>query len=1098
MKKTMQKMLLLWLMSCVSVASWAQQKTVTGTVTNEEGAPVAAASFTVRGTSNGGVTDEDGKFSVTVSDDNAVLEFSAIGYQNTEITVGRSNTLSVVLTKADATGMDEVVVTALGIKRDKKALGYAVTSLKGEDLVKAGNTMNPLTSLYGQAAGVGISVGSAGPTGGVNIKIRGSAGLQVDTKTRPLIVVDGVPIYDEESNMASRGFDPLNSFDYGSGINDINGEDIESIEILKGAKASVLYGSRAGNGVIMITTKKGKNTRGLGINFSYQNTFEKPVSFIEWQNEFGTGTSVYDTIYGTNRLGQRVRVLNNGRQQFGPAFDNSPIMNYDSSMTTYKGYPNNWIDLFQTTNTDVYSVAIAGANEKGNMRLGYTRKDYKGQLDNFFQKSNTISFNGQMQASDLATFELNANLFNVVTQNRYPNLQRLVSYGFNRDIDYQGLAYVFRDSLGQQYRENPLGLPVSMSDATGYTQILWEQNANRNIDNKTHFVGAFKVNLKFTPWLSFTGSAGTDYTDWNFTTMNAVTRKVPTVQGGSYAVRNTNTTVMNYNGFLNVTKDIADFDIFAFVGAEYSKTSQRGISRNTVGGLLYPDWYSINASRNISGNFSEAGSANRSSQVLYSVLGSASIGYKNTYYAEFSARNDWSSLLEPGKNSYFYPGASLTWNFNQTFEIPKLRYGKLRFSWADVGRGAPSPYFAYNAPTPGTAGTSQVPTIYAPGSVFPIEGIRPERNREFETGFETRWFEKTPLEIDFSFYTGNTYDQIMALGISNATGWPNTKINAGNVKKWGYELFAKFTPILNDDWKWDVYVNAANQRSKVVKLYPGITSYSITGGLSYAIMADEGKPIGEVRAIDYLRDPNGNKIVSSTGTYTSDPSKLVNVANINPKFLGGFGTDLAYKNISLRAGLDYKFGGTYLSYSNYYLLGNGSVEQTLQYRDEARGGLAYYIDASGKRIPWQHNQAAPAGAQGGRVYHDGVIQPGVKEVVDGAGNKTYVPNDIIINAATYYGQFIHDVGEWFQPDYFVKNDYIKFRELSLMYTLPKSIVSKIKLQKLSVSLIARNLFYLYRTIPHLDPESALGSNQFVEYSPYPQMRSYGFKIDVSF
>ena len=298
--------------------------------------------------------------------------------------------------------------------------------------------------------------------------------------------------------------------------------------------------------------------------------------------------------------------------------------------------------------------------------------------------------------------------------------------------------------------------------------------------------------------------------------------------------------------------------------------------------------------------------------------------------------------------------------------------------------------------------------------------------------------------------------------------------------------------------KWDVTFNAANQRSKVIKLYPGITQYAITGSGAYSIMAIEGEPIGDVQAYDYLRSPSGEKIVNSSGVYGPDKTKLITVANVNPKFIGGFGTDFYYKNFNVHLGFDYKFGGTYLSYSNFYLLGNGSVKETLKYRDEDHGGLAYYIDANNNKVQWQHDQPAPADAANGHVYHDGVIQPGVQEVTDGNGNKSYVPNSTIISATDYYSQYIHDNNEWFQPDNLVKNDYIKFREFALTYTIPKSIVSKLKLQKLSVAFVARNLFYLYKTIKYIDPESALGSNQFTEYSPYPQMRSLGFKINVSF
>jgi len=1064
---------------------------VKGKVTDGKGDPMVNVSVTVKGKNGVGVTtNQSGEFSIN-AEPGDILIFSSIGFESQSVKVGDRSTINISLVQADSK-LNDVVVTALGIKREKKTIGYSITSLKGDDLMKAGNTVNPLTTLYGQAAGVGITVGSAGPTGSVNIKIRGSAGLDASTKTRPLIVVDGVPIYDENSNMATRGYDPLNSFDYGTGINDINGEDIESIEILKGAKASVLYGSRAGNGVILITSKKGQKTRGLGVGLTFQSTLDHPVSYIDWQNEYGSGQNVYDTVYGKDRSGNTVRVMNNSRLQFGPKFDGSRIMGYDSSMTTYRAYPDNWNRLFRNTVTNITTVSMSGANERGNMRLSYTRKDYLGEVNNFFQKDNTLSFHGQINASDLATFEINSNLYSIKTQNRYPNVARLVSYGFNRDIDYQGIAHLYKDSLGQAYntQNNSLGFPTSVAgDGSGYFASLWNQNENRNIDNKTHFTGSIKVNLKFTPSISLTGNAGVDYTDWDFTNYSKVTQIVPTVMGGKYSFERKNYNVQNFNAFLNYNHSFHhDWDIFAFAGPEYSKTTYTDLHVNTVGGLQFANWYDLSASQTTTGDYGQTRGAGRNSSELHSVLGSASIGYKGTYYLELSARNDWTSLLQPGYNSYFYPGASATWNFSQNLQIPKLTYGKLRLSWANVGRGAPYPYFASPSYGLGVVPGTTAVTVSGPSALF-SGVIKPERNREMELGFDTRWFETTPLEVDFSYYTGNTYDQIMGLNLSQPTGFTNIRFNAGNVKKWGYELFIKYTPAKTNSLRWDVTFNAANQRTKVIKLYPGITNYAIAGSGAYVIRAVEGKPIGDIQLYDYLRDLKGNKIVAG-GVYGPDNKKFVTAGNVNPDFIGGFGTDFYYKSFNIHAGFDYKFGGRYLSYSNFYLIGNGQVKSTLKYRDQAHGGLAYYIDGSGNNVALT-NGTPPAGT---KIYYDGVILPGVVANMNG----TYSNNTTIISAATYYGQYIHDLSEWFQPDNLVKNNYIKFRELSLTYTIPKSIVSKVKLQKAAVSAIARNLFYLYKTIPNIDPESLLGSDQFVEYSPYPQMRSYGVKLDVSF
>lgn len=1084
----MRKIFLLMIMCITFLGSTFAQNSVTGKVTDNEGLGIPGATVLEKGTINGTLTDNDGKYSIKVASEKSIIVFSFVGMTTLEETVKSRLVINVKLTSADIE-LGELVVTALGIRRKEKALGYAMSSIKGNELLKAGNSDSPLASIYGKAAGVGVSIGSAGPTGSINVKIRGAGGLEANAKTRPLFVVDGVPIYDENTNMSSRGYNPLNSFDYGTGINDLNSEDIESIEILKGAKAAVLYGSAGANGVMLFTTKSGAKTRGLGVQFSYQHNIDKPKNYIDWQNEFGSGTSIYDTVFATVS-GKQVRKINTSRFQFGPKFDNSTIMFFDSTMVPYRAYPHNFDDLFKPTSTDIYSFAISGGSEKGSMRVGYTNKDYKGFLDNFYQKSNSLSFNGKMKASKLASFELIANFYDVKTQNRYPNLGRLVSYGFNRDYDYTKLRDLYKDKDGYKPVWEDYGLPASVGDNTGYLAMLWDQNENRDNDNKTHLTGTFKTNLQFLPWLSVVTSAGIDYTDWNFITKNKVERILPSIAGGGYSFARKNYTVQNFNAFVNFEKKFFNdkLEVLAFAGPEYRGISLNNISTSTQGGLQFPDWYSLSASKG-----TIAASHSRSMEVLYSVLGSASFSWVNAYYLELQARQDWSSTLPPENNSYFYPGASLTWNFSETYKIPYLMFGKLRLSWADVGKGAPSAYYANQLYSAGQIYNSDVTTMSGPGSLFSGQ-LKPERKREYEIGFNTVFFEKGRVNVDFSFYTSNTYNEIMGIPLSSPTGYSQIKINAGKVKRWGYELSITGTPVLTTNFRWDVTFNTANQKSKTIKLFEGITKKAVYGGGSYGIWAEEGKTFGEIKMYDYLKSPDGSRIVSSTGYYSKDDKNLIVAGNINPDFIGGISTDLNYKSFRFSVGLDYKFGGTFLSHSNYYLLGNGQINETLKYRDEAHGGLAYYINNSGKKIKTEHNASVPTGNTNKIIYHDGLILSGVKD----NGNGNYTANDAIITSQEYWSTFIQDMNEWFQPDYLYKNDYIKVREVSFAYTVPKAISNKFKMEKVALSVFGRNLFFLYKTMPNIDVESTLGSDSFEEYTYLPSTRSYGFKIDVSF
>ncbi len=1071
---------------------FSQNITINGVVRDDAGDILPGVTVRLKNTAAGISTDGDGKYTISVPNTNAVLVFSYIGFEPQEVTVGNRRTIDITLSES-AMVIEEVIVTALGMKRDTRALGYAISSIKGSDMLIAGTTVNPLTTLYGKAAGVGVQAGVAGPTGGINIKIRGAASLETSSKTRPLFVVDGVPIHDRESNMASRNYDPLNSFDYGAGINDINPEDIESMEILKGAKASVLYGSEGANGVILITTKRGARTRGLGVTVSFQHTYEQPFSYTEWQNEYGNGT---DTQWPALPAGQTVRKISNNRFDFGPKFDGTPIEFYDGSINPYQAYPNNFMDLFRKGDSDNVTVAIAGGNDNGNMRVAYTNYNYNGVMDNFWQKKNTLSISGQMKVSDFASFEVVSNWFFVDTHNRLPNLQDIVAWGVHRAYDYNKLKAIYLTDdgfLNEELFDNG-GLPNS---SRSLINMWWQMNKNSNLDAKTHNITSIRATLRFTPWLYFIGQAGIDYNNTDYTTKNPIQRKNP-YRGGRYAFQRDNTYMQNYEGFLNFEKGFMndDLHVHVFAGPSYRSGSDNTINVSTYGGLNYPDWYSLANGTSFPGqaNAGNVRGHSRGSDVTYSVLGAATVGWKSAYYLEFSARNDWSSTLPPANNSYFYPGVSLTWNFTESFAIPHLNYGKLFTSYADVGRPA-SRYYALKSYDIGFLQLlPDVARVSGPGDLFAGD-LKPERKREFELGFSSRWFDKSRMELNFSFYTNNVYDQIMGVPLTGSTGAQTIRINAGNVKNWGYELFVKGTPFMTKDFKWDVIFTAANQYSKVVKLYPGIDRKPL-GGSGYTVLAKEGERQGEIYMYDYNRDENKNRIVGPNGLYSLNRSKEMQPINknVNPDYFGGLMTDFFWKGLFLHVGLDYKFGGSIFSYSNYYLTALGQSKNTLKYRDESHGGIAYYV-ADGKKIQCDHSMEQ--GPNGQRVYHNGMILKGVKDT----GNGTYAPNDIIASSTEYYQSFISDMSDAFQPDALYRNDYIKLREVSIGYTVPKKWSEKLLLQKVTLSLNARNLFYLYKTLPNLDAESTLGTsgqNAFHEQSFYPTVRTYGFGLNVSF
>lgn len=1100
LKRIFKKTVLLFTMFSMVFALSANAQTkkqIKGTVKDATGMTLPGVSVQEKGTDNGVVTDANGNYTINASS-NATLVFSFIGMSSQETVIGGRSTINITLSE-DVEALDEVVVTALGIKKDKASLGYAISKVEGAKMLEAGTTVNPIVTLYGKAAGVAVNQGVAGPTGGVNIKIRGAAGLEASAKTRPLFVIDGVPIFDEESSMATRGYNPLNSFDYGSGINDINAEDIESMEILKGAQASVLYGSEGANGVVLITTKNGKGAKGLGVNITYEHTFDKPVSYIKFQNQYGTGRHQYD-IRTEEVDGKEVRAIGTDRASFGPKFDGTPVRFYDGTMIPYEAQKDNFMDLFRDGHSDNFSAAISGSGKMGHMRLSFTKKDYQGILDNFTQNKNSFNFNGMIKASDLATFEVTSSLHKIETKNRYPNINGLVSWGVNRDHPFSKLKNWYLTEDG--YRRDTEGL--SLAPAVGHlSNIWWEQEQNSDVDDKFHYIGSLKTTLKFTKWFSLAMKAGIDYTDIDYTTKNKVIRIEPQIKGGRYSYARRNIQVHTYSAFANFNKNFLDerLKVTGMVGPSYKRVSESNINVATYGDLSYADWYSLNNEKSWP-DANDKGKVRghwRGSNVLYSVLGTSTISLDDKYYLELSGRNDWSSTLPPDNNSYFYPGVGLAWIFTKDFEVPYMNFGKMRLSWADVGKDAPSRYYTFKSWNISKIANTNATSVNGSNSLFAGE-LKPERKREIEIGFNSKFFKNNRLEFDFSFYSNRVYDQIMSVPLSHTVGASEIKINAGEVKNWGYEMMISGTPILTRDLRWELSLTMANQKSEVVKLYPGITSKTIDGTSGYKIVAEEGKPYGDIKMYDYKVYNSGQKVVDESGFYQLEDKELSTVGNVSPEVLGGLNSDLSYKGFNLHIGIDYKFGGTLFSYSNYYLLGNGLTENTLKYRDEANGGMAYYIDKNtNKRIAVSHNTTAPSNAKDGRVYHDGLVLNGVVEVKDANGNVTgYRKNDKIVSAYEYYSTFLHDMSDGFQPDNLYKNDYIKVREMALSYTLPKKVVKRFNIQNLTLSLTARNLFYLYKTLPNVDAESTLGTNEFKEYSFFPSVRTYGVAVKLSF
>jgi TonB-linked SusC/RagA family outer membrane protein len=1072
-------------------AALQQPLKVTGKVTDSSGAPLPGAAVTIKGTTRGITTDTNGNYVLSGLSREDVLVFSFIGMTSKEVEIGSQNEINIRL-DADAIGINEVVVTALGIERDRKSLGYAISTIKANELTVAGNTQNPILSLYGKAAGVTIRQSTSGPLGGININIRGAAGLQSDANTRPLFVIDGVPIFDENTGLDK------SSIDYGTGINDINPDDIESIDILKGAKASVLYGSEGANGVVLIKTKSGgKIPDRLNVNVSIQTAIEQPLTYIDFQNKYGSGATIYDVK--TLVEGEDYPRFNSNSRNFGPAFNaNEKRIWWDGVARPYVAHPDNYDFLFSNGSNKQVNVAVDKSGSFGNVRLSFTNMKYKGVMDNLGQDKNTISFSGTFKLSNKFSVETVTNLYTVKSKNRPTNTLSFFVNGISRDAPFEEFVrngdYLYSDptdpNFGYKKDFEEAAYPTGYYSLKNYADYAWSRNHNNYYDDKFHLIATIKPTYRITDWLSVAGQFSLDYTDTDYTTKVGVTRVDPELVGGSYAYSRRNTKIQEYKGMINFYKSVVDnhLDVSSFVGISYKNESENSIGVSTANygtssGFIYPDWFYLDnqnpAGWPTSNSMGSVRSNSYGENSLYGLFGVATLTWDKKYTLELNARNDWSSTLDPDNNSYFYPGVAFTWDATDVLQgfLPGLQFGNFRTSWADVGRDAPSRYYAYNSLSSGTITGTSATSVSTPSSLF-AGVLKPERKREFEFGTEMSFFKGNRLRLDLSVYTNSVYDQIMSVPLSSSTGASEIKINAGKVKNWGYEVQVNGTPVIAGNFRWDLTFTTANQFSEVSRLYSGITKKTISGMRGNVnVMAREGERIGNIYGTALKLDPNGNRIVSTDGSaYVLDENNEVFIGNVFPNFMGGFNSTFSYKGFSLYTHLDYSFGASMYSETNEWLYYNGASKQSLKHRDAENGGLQY--------------------TSGDNTYYDGIILDGVQEV-SGSSGVTYEKNTKIASVGSYYSTFVSWAGESINAvDLKYKNDYIKFREISLSYELPRRIAGSMKMHDVVLALFARNVGYLYKSVPNLDAEAYMGTSSYFEASPIPSARTLGLKLSV--
>mgnify|MGYP000353913143 FL=1 len=1086
-----------------------ETKTIKGMVRDVTGEPLIGASVIEKGTNNGVITDVDGNFTLTVPAD-ATLSIAYMGYATREIHLAKrkkQGDLRVTL-REDSQQLKEVVVTAMGIKKDTKRLGYAVSTIESDEIVKAGAT-NFASAMYGKAPGIRITQTQGGSAGAVSINVRGLT--SITGNNQPLIILDGVPIRNggtgKSTDFAEFGNDgQIRS----NGLVDINPEDIESVSVLKGASATALYGSEAANGAVVITSKRAKSGK-LTVDFTAQVTANLPAYLPKVQTVYGPGRynteySDYEKqtggFYQRTMNGESYRSLYNTTMSFGPKYDGSDVLYWDGKMRPYLPATDNpWKELFRTGWNQTYNLAISQGTETSSNRFSYTfMGETPNSLTGSFTKHN-FKLTGSYKPARTLNIEYSLNYIVQDVKDRPQtslNLYGSFSNMFSSFMDIPYLKQSYVTSLG--YRNTYAGGDATLTPdeswaydpgyLNGVSNMLWNMYHHHSKETENRLIGMIRPTWQITNWLSLRAQLSTDITDTK-QTLEYETERPNSLYDPSGSFQNINRRydIVYGDVMLNFNYNIRRFDIAATLGWTGRYENMNNMRVSTNGGLVTENWFDLNASR-----YTASSTLQRMELLKTGYMGTLSLGWDNYLFLELTGRQERSSTLKD--QSFFYPSANLSFLFSNAFRMPAWwNHGKLRLSYGVVGN-APETYAANIIYEQGS--DNGFTWNYVPSS-WGNANIRPEKKYEYEIGFESK-FLNNRLGFDVSYYNNRVKDQILSTPQPSTSGVKYVLMNVGEVANEGWDISVSATPVLTKNFRWDLTANYGIYRNKVVKLADGVPYLEISniGGGGAKIQAVEGRPMGDIYVQVPQMNENGEYLVSDKGLYMNQ-TELQRVGNINPDDVGGLFSSFSYKNIFLDFSIDFRIGGDVINEMYQYSTASGLTPESLQFRDTEHGGLSYYYpgnnNASG--VPVQVDPSLGAGPNGETVYHDGVILPGV---VASTGEK----NTRIIPAGYYYNQ-TYNWGT--QPEQLTyrhsvfDNSYVKLRELTIGYQFPEKLISKLGMTRLSVSVFGRNLFYFYKALKNYDAESSVGTSwasQAVVGGSTTATRNFGVSLRASF
>lgn len=1106
-----------------------RQSTVQGTVSSETEGMLAGVSVREKGTANAVSTNANGDFEIRIADNASVLVFSSIGYETVEITVGAQRTVNLTLAPSSLE-IDGVVVTALGITRAKRALGYSVEELKAEEFVRVPQE-NILNAMSGKVAGVTINQ-TGGVGSSVSMVIRGATSLSSDNQ--PLFVIDGVPVSNTVNNVTNIG--DRNNVDYGNAISSLNPDDVESVTVLKGANAAALYGSRAGNGVVLITTKSGKNTDRVNISVTSNTVVDRPYRFLDFQTKFGSGafsaipTEISGSLF-SNPFGALVQENTSG--SYGAELDkgylavqwNSPIgENGKPIPTALVSYPNNIQNFIQNALTSTNSISVANSNDRMNYRVSYSNMAHQGMIPNTDLKRNTLNLNAGLNIRDNLRISSMVDISRNNADNR-PSSDR----GTNPlEAAYMLSPHINILEMQDYWMPGQEGLQQRSHYPAGFDNPYFLAYEVSNGFFRDRLYGNIRADWEIIPSLNLMVRYGLDtYKEQRETKLPmSYTRELR----GGYGIVNLDRFESNADFLLNYNTEVKDFSIGISGGGNFRFQKNIDIinkSRNGSQGLILPGVYTL---QNIL-----ATDLDYSSYVMrrgvHSVYGMANLGYRDMLFLDLTARNDWSSTL-PNASPYFYPSASLSMIVDEILGLdkPNIDLIKLRGSFAEVGNDAGA-YLLMNTLS-NMSVWGNVPRFGIPGTRL-IPDLKPEIARSYEGGLDMNFFQNR-LRFAGTWYTVDNENQIFPTTRAPSSGVTNANINAGKLRSTGYELTLGMTPVRTKDWNWDININFTKNRTRILELTDDMPFYRFWGTSGAGAWTYVGEEVGDIYGaelvtVNHPKYPQyqGYPLLDNTGKWVAiDAEETRNkIGNFNPNFIMGGQTSVSYKNWTLQMALDWRNGGDFFSEtfrrgeeearSNRFL--DKLFDRGLMTDQEVRDYLVAHEDGMIRVIgnhfpmvggPTPEYNSYPFLYPPYTLPYGGVFIPGVRQAgVDEAGDPIYVENlgeKINQPDGTMVLPFA-GATTWSFPQAFVfPSDYVKLREISLTYSIPKQMLSRWNVQNMNVSVYSRNIILWTKAKIGVDPENAYkpsgsGFLQGVEqYNINPWVMPIGFRLQVTF